>query len=97
MNFRKKVYSLVRKIPKKRVVTYKQISGRLNSGAYRSVGNILNKNTDKAVPCHRVIKSDGNIGGFNKGAKQKIKLLKKEGIEIIDNKIDLKIYRFKFR
>ena len=47
-------------------------------GAARAVGNALNKNHDPSVPCHRVIRSDGNVGGYNRGTEQKIKLLRKE-------------------
>jgi O-6-methylguanine DNA methyltransferase len=50
--------------------------------AYRAVGNILNKNYDKAIPCHRVIRSDGKIGGYNRGVKNKISLLKNESVVV---------------
>ena len=62
--------------------------------AYRAVGNILNKNQDLyppkfskktlagKIPCHRIIKSDGRIGGYNKGVREKVVLLKKEGVKI---------------
>jgi len=96
MNFNKKVYGLCRKIPKGKISTYKILSKKLNSKAYRAVGNALNKNKSREVPCHRVIKSSGKIGGFAKGTKTKIKLLKKEGIIIRNNKIDLKKYLYKF-
>jgi O-6-methylguanine DNA methyltransferase len=46
--------------------------------AYRAVGNILNKNYDPQIPCHRVIRSDGTTGGYNRGSAQKIKILKSE-------------------
>jgi O6-methylguanine-DNA--protein-cysteine methyltransferase len=48
--------------------------------AYRAVGNILNKNYDPKIPCHRVVRSDGKTGGYNRGDKKKIELLKKEGV-----------------
>jgi len=96
MSFNKKVYGLCRKIPKGKISTYKILSKKLNSKAYRAVGNALNKNKSREVPCHRVIKSSGKIGGFAKGTKTKIKLLKKEGIIIRNNKIDLKKYLYKF-
>ena len=92
MNFTEKVYNLCRKIPKGKVSTYKILSKKLKSKAYRAVGNALNKNKSKKVPCHRVVKSSGEIGGFNKGTKNKIKLLKKEGIIIKNNKINLNKY-----
>ena len=58
--------------------------------AYRAVGNALNKNPFLGeVPCHRVIKSDGEIGGFASGTDKKMALLIKEGIEVKDNRINL--------
>ena len=78
-SFKDKVYSIVRKIPKGKMMTYKQVaelSGR--PLAYRAVGSVLNKNKSPKIPCHRVVRSDGKIGGYNKGTNLKIKLLKKE-------------------
>jgi O-6-methylguanine DNA methyltransferase len=48
--------------------------------AYRAVGNILNGNHDPKIPCHRVIRSDGKLGGYNRGAKAKKEILKREGV-----------------
>lgn len=77
--FSEKVYDVVRKIPKGSVLTYKQVAQKAgNSKACRAVGNILNKNYNKDVPCHRVIRSDGKIGGYNRGEKLKVEILKKE-------------------
>jgi len=79
MNFKEKVLDAVRKIPKGKIMTYAQVAkaaGRPK--AWRAVGNILNKNRDPKIPCHRVIRSDGKIGGYNQGVKKKITLLKKE-------------------
>lgn len=79
-NFSKKVYDIVRKIPEGKVLTYKQVAEKAgNHLAYRAVGNILNKNRDKNIPCHRVIKSSGEIGGYNRGTKLKTQILRKEG------------------
>lgn len=85
-SFQKRVYKIVRKIPKGKVLTYKRIAKLAGSSrAWRAVGNVLNQNPDlKTTPCHRVIRSDGRIGGYKYGAKRKIALLKKEGI-IIDS------------
>jgi O-6-methylguanine DNA methyltransferase len=78
--FREKVYSTVRKIPKGKVMTYKEVAESIgNPKSYRAVGNALNKNRDKSVPCHRVIRSDGKIGGYAWGNAQKKQLLKEEG------------------
>lgn len=79
--FKIKVLKIVSKIPKGEVLTYKKIAEMAgNPKAYRAVGNILNKNYNPAIPCHRVIKSNGEIGGYNRGKKRKIELLKKEGL-----------------
>ena len=78
--FEKKVYEVVKKIPRGKVLTYKQVALKLgNIGLARAVGNALNKNRDSKVPCHRVIRSDGKLGGYNRGLKKKALLLKKEG------------------
>ena len=96
MKFDEKVLDLTKKIPRGKVTTYKEIARKLGTKAYRAVGNALNKNKDAPkVPCHRVIKSDGDIGGYSKGVNKKIRLLKKEGITITGDKID-KRYLFKF-
>ncbi len=86
--FQEKIYKIVRKIPKGKVLTYKELAKLAGKPrAFRAVGNVLNKNQDPRIPCHRVIKSDGRIGGYNQGQKKKIALLKKEGIIIYYGKI----------
>lgn len=78
--FQQKVYDFVKTIPKGKTVTYKEVAIAIgHSKAYRAVGNALNKNPfAPAVPCHRVIRSDGQIGGFASGTLKKVKLLKSE-------------------
>ncbi len=96
-NFNEKVWNLTKKIPKGKVTTYKIIAKKLKTKTYRAVGNALNKNPYwPKVPCHRVVKSDGSLGGFAKGKKEKIKLLKKEGVGIRNNKINLRKCLFRF-
>jgi len=98
MKFSNKVYNIVKKIPKGKVSTYKNVAKALNCKAYRAVGTALNKNPyAPKVPCHRVINSNGYVGGFAKGTNAKIRLLKSEGIEIRNNKIDLKKYLHTFK
>ena len=78
--FTEKVYEVVKKIPKGKVLTYKEVARKAgNIKASRTVGNILHKNHDPKIPCHRVIRSDGKFGGYNRGQDEKIKILKKEG------------------
>jgi len=78
--FEKKVYLAVSKIPSGEVRSYKWVASKIGRPkAYRAVGNALNKNPYAGkVPCHRVIKSDGSIGGFAKGIRCKRQMLKKE-------------------
>ncbi len=79
-NFGEKVLSVVVKIPRGQTMSYKKVAKRAGrQKAWRAVGNILNKNYDRKIPCHRVIRSDGNAGGYAGGAKNKIRILKKEG------------------
>jgi len=82
-NLKDKVYRVVSKIPKGKVMTYKEVAEKAGfPKAWRAVGNILNKNTDPNVPCHRVIRSDGKVGGYRKGSKRKLYLLQKENVKI---------------
>lgn len=77
--FKEKVLEIVKKIPKGKTLTYKEVARRAGSlKASRAVGNILHTNHDPKIPCHRVIRSDGKTGGYNRGAKLKIKKLKEE-------------------
>lgn len=77
--FSQKVLEVVSKIPKGKTLTYKEVAVLAGSPkAFRAVGNVLNKNFDSAIPCHRVIRSDGNTGGYNRGAEKKKKLLENE-------------------
>ena len=94
--FQEKIYKILKKVPKGKVTTYEALANKAKTKAYRAVGTALNKNPyAPKVPCHRVIKSSGEVGGFASGTKNKIKLLKKEGIKMENKKIDLKKYGFK--
>lgn len=82
MTFKDKVLSVVTEIPKGETRTYKEVAGAAGSpGAARAVGNIMRGNENPHVPCHRVVKSDGGLGGYNRsgGTKTKEEMLKKEG------------------
>ena len=98
--FYEEVYEKLKEVPKGKVVTYKELARSLNSKAYRAVGTAMRKNKNAPViPCHRVVKSSGEIGNFSGkgGVKAKIKLLEKEGIKIKNNKIiDFEKVLFKF-
>ena len=78
--FKEGVLKVVAGIPKGSTLSYQAVARRAGSPrAYRAVGNILNKNFNPRVPCHRVIRSDGKGGGYRGGTKKKIEILKKEG------------------
>lgn len=78
--FRERVLATVKKIPRGKTLSYKEVAERAGSPrAYRRVGSIMKANHDKSIPCHRVIKSDGTLGGYNSGINLKYKKLKEEG------------------
>lgn len=78
-SFKEKVLKITKGIPKGKTLSYKEVAKLAASPrAYRAVGNILNSNYDPEIPCHRVIRADGKPGGYNRGKKKKIELLRKE-------------------
>ncbi len=78
--FKQKVFDVVKKIPKGKTLTYKQVATKAGSpNAARAVGNILKTNFDAAIPCHRVIGSDGKMHGYNRGGiKKKAEILERD-------------------
>ena len=77
--FQQKVYEVVKKISKGQTLTYKQVAQKMGRPhAYRAVGSALAKNFTANIPCHRVIRSDGKLGQYNRGAEVKKEILKKE-------------------
>ncbi len=80
--FTEKVYAVVARIPRGKTLTYKEVARRAGSShAYSAVGNIMHNNPDtKRVPCHRVVRSDGAPGGYARGTKAKISILRREGV-----------------
>lgn len=89
----KKTYELLKTVPRGRVTTYKALADALGTRAYRAIGQFMRTNPyAPTVPCHRVVASDGSIGGFmgkTGGAeiKKKITLLAREGVDVRGNKI----------
>jgi O-6-methylguanine DNA methyltransferase len=84
-DFEKAVYKAICKIPKGQTRSYTWVAKAVGvPGGARAVGNALNKNPHPGpIPCHRVIKSDGSLGGYAKGLAAKRKLLKAERVDII--------------
>jgi deoxyribonuclease V len=89
MDFVEYFYSIVKQIPKGKVSTYGALARALGDiRAARAVGRLLNQNPfAPIVPCHRVVMSDGSLGGFGTGIENKIKLLAKEGVNVSDNSV----------
>jgi len=87
--FDEAVWKLLKKIPKGKVTTYKQIAIALGKpNAARAVGNACKRNKNALrVPCHRVVLSNGKLGGYSKGLEKKIALLKREGVRIENRKV----------
>ncbi|MBN1587670.1 MAG: MGMT family protein [Candidatus Omnitrophica bacterium] len=81
--FQRKVYRAILKIPKGQTRSYGWVAEQAGRpGAARAVGNALHRNQlSPLIPCHRVVKSDGSLGGFAKGLAAKRRLLKAEGYE----------------
>ncbi len=98
--FQEKVYSFLKKVPRGKVTTYKEIGNALgkDGNVYRAIGQALNKNPfAPTVPCHRVVCSDGSLGGFAHGPLAKKKLLAAEGVTVSLGKIvdfEKKLWRF---
>ena len=85
--FSERVVRIVSSLKRGETITYKEVAKRAgNEKAARAVGNILSecykrcvREGRKTIPCHRVVRSDGKIGGYVKGEKEKRRLLRKEG------------------
>ena len=81
--FKEKVLAVVKRIPKGTVLTYGEVARRAGlPRASRGVGAVLKTNFNLKIPCHRVIRSDGGLGGYNRGIKNKKAILKKEGFAL---------------
>ncbi|MEM2760100.1 MAG: MGMT family protein [Nitrososphaerales archaeon] len=84
-----RLYELLAKIPRGKVTTYKELAKAVGKPrASRAIGQILNKNPKPVViPCHRVVKSNGDVGGYAYGSRKKVELLENEGVKISRGKI----------
>ncbi len=88
-NFNERCYKLLSTVPSGRVTTYKALAEALGCKAYRAVGNAMNKNPypRDLVPCHRVVNSDGRLGGYAGQTSEKINRLKAEGVTIKNERV----------
>ena len=97
MELKEQVFREVSKIPKGKVTTYAEIGKKLKIHP-RAVGAVLKCNTQlNRIQCYKVIKSNGLVGNYRLGQKEKIKRLKNEGIIVINKKINLKKYLYQFK
>jgi len=99
LNLEKRVYKKLLRVPAGKVTTYSELAKTVGlRNGQRVIGKIMNKNPYPAIiPCHRVVKATGEVGGYAYGKNIKINMLAREGINIKANKIlDLeeRIYRF---
>lgn len=83
-NFKVRVLQVVREIQSGKVLTYSEVAMRAGRPrASRAVGTIMKNNYDPTVPCHRVVRSDGAVGEYNRGGSaEKIRLLISEGVSV---------------
>ena len=88
MTFTEKVYEVLKKVPRGKVTTYKVIAEKIGTKSYQAVGQALKRNPDAPrIPCHRVVASNGGIGGYSgetigRKIRKKISILRKEGIVV---------------
>jgi methylated-DNA-[protein]-cysteine S-methyltransferase len=93
------VYKKLIQVPKGKITTYGELAKAVGiKNGQRAIGRIMNKNPYPViVPCHRVVNSDGKIGGYSYGKDVKTNMLANEGIEIKNGKIiDFEKRIFKF-
>jgi methylated-DNA-[protein]-cysteine S-methyltransferase len=96
MSFNEKCWALLRQIPAGKVATYADLAHALGTKAYRAVGNAMNRNPyAPAVPCHRVVGSDGRLTGYAGGLEKKQRLLESEGVHCERGRVSLS-GRFEF-
>lgn len=97
-SFADRCYRLLERVPAGKVTTYKEIARALGRNASRAVGNAMNRNPNAPrVPCHRVVRSDGKVGGYAFGQQRKIDLLRQEGVVVADGRIvDFSSLLFRF-
>ncbi|QQR92276.1 MAG: MGMT family protein [Candidatus Iainarchaeum archaeon] len=93
-----KVWDAMERIPRGKVTTYKELARAIgNPNASRAIGNACNKNPNAPhTPCHRVVASDGSLGGYAFGLRKKVRLLESEGVQLVNNRIDLEKFGFTF-
>lgn len=86
---------ILARIPRGKVSTYKELAKACGMNP-RSAAAMLRKNSDQNFPCYKIVMSSGRVGGYNRGVRKKIRLLRKDGIEIKNNRINVRKYFYAF-
>ena len=87
-DFDTRCYELLAQIPEGKVTTYQEMARALNTRAWRAVGSAMARNQNLiTVPCHRVVRSNGEVGQYALGTNRKAELLQHEGVSISNNKV----------
>ncbi len=96
--FQSRVLEFTSKVPKGKVTTYKELARAVGRPkAWRAVANALATNPSPIkIPCHRVVRSNGEIGDYAVGAKRKAELLAAEGMDITGHRVSLSKHMFRF-
>ncbi len=99
MSLDQQVYKKLTEVPQGKVTTYGELANAVGlKNGQRVIGQIMKKNPyPSIIPCHRVVKSDGKVGGYAYGGDVKTNMLRQEGIKIQDGKIldwNKKFHRF---
>ena len=99
MDYQQHLQWLLLKIPRGKVTTYKALAEAMGLKSYRQVGQLVHRNPEpNQYPCFKVVKSDGSLGGFALGLKEKIRRLKREGVRVQKNRLvdfNERFYAFK--
>lgn len=93
-DFQRRIYTRLTEIPFGRTVSYGDLADELGDpGAARAVGQAVGSNPlPVLVPCHRVVRSDGRLGGYSGGLNRKVRLLRLEGLEVEGPRPTSRIY-----
>ncbi len=86
---------ILARIPKGKVSTYKELSKACGMNP-RSAAAMLRKNKNPEFPCYKIVMSSGRVGGYNRGVSKKIRLLRKDGVEVSNGRINLRKYFYAF-
>ena len=87
-SFNERCYEVLKRVPKGKVTTYSEIAKALNTTACRAVGSAMAKNKNLfVIPCHRVIRSNGQIGDYALGPDKKAELLMQEGVKVKNGRV----------